>query len=138
MRIVHATAFTLLVKTLGYHWNVTGPMFVDLHTLFNEQYDDIFDSIDDIAEQIRQLDSFAPCSMEQYLSITQIKSDQTVPDAHQMVLNLLTDNETMIDILNQAFSEAQKLNKQGLMNFLADRLEAHSKARWKLRAIVSE
>lgn len=88
--------------------------------------------------EIRQLDSFAPSTMEQYLAISRIKSDQTVPEAQNMVLNLLADNETMIDVLNEAFREAQAANKQGLMNFLADRIEAHSKARWKLRATAHE
>lgn len=134
MRVVHGTAFALYVKTHAYHWNVEGSDFAQLHSLFGDQYAEIWASIDDIAERIRTLDAYASSSMERFLSLSRIASESGVPGPREMIVNLVLDHEIMIEVLNEAFKVAETVGNQSIMNFLANRLEIHSKHRWMLRS----
>jgi len=134
VKIVLGTAFTLYLKTHSCHWNVEGAQFPAYHQLFGDIYAEIWASIDDIAEQIRQLDAYAPSSLERFAELSRVKSNNEVLVAADMLAMLVKDNETMIATLTETLHMAEKLDKQGLVNFLAGRIEAHSKFRWQLRA----
>lgn len=135
MREILGTAFALYVKTHSFHWNVEGPSFPQLHALFNEQYNEIWESLDDIAEHLRTLDAYTPMSMERFLELSSIESAAPAPvPAAEMVVELMKDNETMISVLNEGITAATEVNEQGIINFLAGRIEAHAKHRWMLRA----
>lgn len=134
MKITLGTAFTLYVKVHGCHWNLEGPFFSQYHSFFETIYDDIWHSIDDIAEQIRQLDAYAPSTLEQFIELSRIENSNEVLPATDMVITIMKDTEVMIDILTEALHAAEAEDKQGLVNFLAGRIETHSKWRWQLRA----
>lgn len=134
MKIVLGTTFTLYQKTHACHWNVEGPSFVSFHRLFGDIYDEIWHAVDDIAEQIRQLDAYAPASLERLVELSRIKGSNEVASATDMVVSLLKDNETMIAVLSETLHMAETEDRQGLVNFLAGRIEAHTKHRWMLRA----
>jgi len=139
MKVVLGTTFALYIKTHAYHWNVEGPTFPQLHALFGDQYTNIWASVDDIAEQIRQMDAYAPVSMERFLQLSQIESEtRSAIPARDMLLTLVADHETMIEVLTNALHLAEQADRQGLMNFLADRIEKHSKMRWMLRATAKQ
>lgn len=138
MKVVLASAFALYLKTHNFHWNVEMENFPQYHEFFKGQYEEVWASIDDLAEQIRQLDAYAPGSMERFAALSKVTGEQDVPSPREMVLKLLHDHEVMIILLTEAFNMASQLNKQGLANFLGGRLEAHNKHRWMLRATAKK
>lgn len=134
MKVTLGTAFASYLRAHASHWNVEGIHFEELHTLFENIYKDTWESIDDLAEKIRQLDAYAPCSLERFIELSRIASSNEVFPASEMVVAVMKDQEAMIVILTEAFHVATEMDKQGLANFLANRIEMHSKWRWQLRA----
>jgi starvation-inducible DNA-binding protein len=134
MKVTLGTTFTLYVKAHACHWNVEGPTFVSYHRLFGDIYSEIWQAIDDIAEQIRQLDAYAPASLERFMELSRIKGTNEVLPPHDMLVMLMKDTEMMITVLTETLHLAEAEDRQGLVNFLAGRLEAHTKQRWMLRA----
>jgi starvation-inducible DNA-binding protein len=92
-----AGSYTLYLKTHNYHWNVTGPMFNTLHTLFEVQYTELALAVDEIAERIRALGERAPGSYSAFAQLSAIKEDPTYPGAVRMLQNLVADQETIAD-----------------------------------------
>jgi starvation-inducible DNA-binding protein len=121
------------VKTHHFHFNIEGIHFPSFHPFFEEQYKILWKSIDDFAEQLRQLDSYAPYSPTRLIELSRIKEQPLVPTAPDMILELLEDHQKLIDLLTITFGLANKTNKQGLANFIAERIEASTKMRWMLR-----
>jgi len=134
MKIVLGTTFALYLKAHAAHWNVEGPMFPEYHRFFGELYGDLWRSVDDIAEHIRQLDAYAPGSMERFTELSRIKSNNEILPPNDVVIMLMKDTEIMIIVLTEALHLAGQTDKQGLVNFLSGRIEVHSKQRWQLRA----
>lgn len=134
MKVALGTAFTLYVKAHAAHWNVEGTNFVSLHQLFGEIYEDTWQSLDDIAEQIRQLDAYAPGSLERFVELSRINSINEVLPSSDMLVMLMKDTEILMATLTETLHAAETEDRQGLVNFLAERIEMHSKWRWQLRA----
>lgn len=135
MRVVLGTAFAIYVKTHAFHWNVEGVNFPQLHKLFNDQYEEIWGSLDDIAEHLRTLDAYTPMSMERFMALSEVESASPAPmSAPDMVIELMNDHETMRAVLKAAINAAKEVDEEGIVNFLGGRLEAHAKHRWMLRA----
>lgn len=59
---LRADTYSLYLKTHGFHWNVTGPMFNTLHLMFETQYSELWLAADALAERMRALDICAPGS----------------------------------------------------------------------------
>ena len=137
MKVFLASNFTLYLKTHGAHWNVTGMFFQSLHALFEEQYTDLQEQVDTIAEKICELDHFAPASLQEYQNNSIIDDQIGVLDAKGYLERLLMDNERMIMFLNKLFGIAQSANNQAIMNYIAERLDQHAKNRWKLRTSLN-
>lgn len=137
MRVFLASNFSLYLKTHGAHWNVTGMFFPQLHDLFGKQYQDLWDQVDIIAEKIRELDAFAPANMDELARLSVIEQLEGVLDAKGYVERLLMDHERMIMFLNKLFLVAEDANHQAIMNYIAERLDAHAKMRWMLRTLVN-
>lgn len=134
MKIVLGTSFTIYLKMHAAHWNVEGPHFSAYHAMFAAMYEEVWQAIDPIAEQIRQLDAYAPASLERLAELSRVKSSNEIMPPHDTLLMLMKDNETLITTLTETLHLAEAADKQGLVNFLASRIEAHSKHRWQLRA----
>ena len=120
--------------THGFHWNVVGPQFHSLHEMFEEQYQDLQDAVDEIAERIRALGFLAPGSLSQFLKLTSIKDEHEAPKAQDMLRELVEDNETVVRACRgvvRICHEADDTVTEDLMN---QRLRAHEKAAWMLRA----
>ena len=130
-----ADTYVLYLRTHAYHWNVTGPYFASLHTLFETQYNELHDAADTIAERIRALGVFAPGSYGAFARLASIKEDNdTVPAAMTMVRNLVAGNEAVGRTLRSAFRTAEAGSDQATMDLLIGRMEASDKAAWMLRS----
>lgn len=129
-----ATVFSFYLKAHNFHWNIEGPLFFEYHKLFQEIYEDVYASVDDLAENLRKIGTYAPGSYTRFGELTKIDDCVDVPSSQEMIEQLLSDNTIVIDSLNASFKLAAEINNQGLMNYLADRIDAHSKWSWFLRA----
>lgn len=136
MKVVLATMFAFYLKSHYFHWNVIGKDFVQLHQFFGNLYESVFDSIDDIAEHIRALGEFAPGSFKRFQELSQIQDELAIPNDEDMISKLLKDNQKVIDVLNVAFKSAMAQNKQGLANYLSERIDTHEKHGWMLSSII--
>lgn len=133
---VLADTYTLLGKTHGFHWNVTGPNFHSLHEMFQEQYQDLVEAVDQIAERIRALGYFAPGSLSQFLKITSIQDEHGVPEARSMLEQLVRDHETANLACRSVEDLAEKVHDPVTQDLMNERMQAHEKAAWMLRASI--
>lgn len=132
-----AETFTLYVKTQGYHWNVTGPTFHSLHEMFEDQYIDLRDAADDLAERMRALGAPAPGSFTEFLALATIKDSEPTPDPLQMVKNLAADHEAIARILRPLVDVADEAGDAATADLLTARLAAHEKHAWMLHATAA-
>ncbi|HYD69756.1 Dps family protein [Azospirillum sp.] len=133
---VLADTFALYVKTHGFHWNVTGPMFNTLHTMFMTQYTELWNSLDEIAERIRALGYPAPGSFAQFAKLTAIGEETSVPRAEDMIRQLVEGHETVARTARQVFPVAEEANDQPTADLLTQRLQIHEKTAWMLRSLL--
>jgi starvation-inducible DNA-binding protein len=132
-----ATTYTLYMKTLYYHWNVTGPQFHSLHTLFEAQYNDLHAAGDRIAERVRALGHFTPGTFKHFIDLSAIKEDAEFPrDATQMVKNLLHDNERASKEARKVLEAAQEADDEVSVDMMVGRMSVHEEAAWMLRATL--
>lgn len=133
-KIAFASEFTFYLKAHFFHWNVEGINFRELHDLFGTIYEEVYGSIDDFAEKIRALGAYAPGSNSRFGMLTGIEDETDVLPAEQMVLELLQDSDNMVKILKRVYDIAEAAGEHGFSNFLAERMDAHRKHSWQLRA----
>lgn len=129
----------IYLKTLKFHWNVYGIVFHDFHALFKEQYEQMLDISDDVAERVRALgyDSFG--TMTEFLKNTRIKEEPgKFPDALGMIKILLADHEAVIRQIRKDIEVCEHLKDVGTSNFLQDHMEKHEKIAWMLRATATK
>ena len=136
LKRVLGDTFALYNKAHYYHWNVEGPDFPQYHDFLNETYEALFAAVDDIAEQIRQLDAYAPNGKRMLVELTQIAIDDGIPGPIQMFKNLQSDNQIAMEGILMAYHTAEAEMQIGLSNFLQDRMMAHKKLDWMLRSIT--
>lgn len=127
-------AVTMYFQAHGYHWNVEGQDFSQYHALFESIYEDVYSSIDPIAENIRKLDQYAPFALKQFMSLRTFDFGAAQQSPSAMAKALLKSNVSIIDSLNKTFKAAMDEDEQGIANFLAERIDMHSKWGWQLRA----
>ena len=129
--------YVLYVKTQNYHWNLVDPRFSSLHKLFEGQYEELAEAIDEIAERIRMIGYKAPGSLRGFLAHTQLEESEEEVDGDVMVDQLLSDHETVIRSLRKQVPEAQSRGDEGSADLMIQRLRAHEKAAWMLRSTRS-
>jgi len=128
--------FVLYGKTHGFHWNVTGPMFNSLHLMFEGQYTELWDALDEIAERIRALGHPAPYGGANFAALASIKETQGVPAAMDMVRELVAGHEAVARTARQAFDLADEANDQPTADLLTQRLQIHEKTAGMLRSLL--
>ena len=132
---VLANTYTLYLKTHNYHWNVTGPQFASLHTLFETQYTELADAVDTIAERIRALGHVAPGSYAAFGKLSEVKeAPDSPPEAMQMIRELTADNESLIKLAEKANTVADENDDVASGDMMIERMQVHAKAAWMLRA----
>jgi starvation-inducible DNA-binding protein len=131
-----ADSYTLYLKTHSYHWNVTGPMFQTLHTMFMTQYTELGLAVDVVAERIRALGHFAPGSYGAYARLSSIDEDDDMPSATAMITNLVKGNEAVSRTARQVFPIAEQANDQPTCDLLTQRMQIAEKTAWMLRSLL--
>ena len=137
MRLL-ADTYTLYLKTHGYHWNVEGPHFQQLHALFMEQYTEMWTASDDLAERIRALGFYAPGAYGQMAELASIREeDASPPDWKTMVVNLAKGHERVAQTARDALRVAEDAGDDATMDVVTPRITLHEKTAWMLRATAS-
>lgn len=131
-----ADTYTLYLKTHNYHWNVTGPMFQTLHTMFMTQYTELSLAVDDIAERIRALGHPAPGSYAVFARLSSISEEDTVPPSREMIVNLVKGHEAVSRTARRAFPVAEAANDEPTCDLLTQRMQVSEKTTWMLRSLL--
>lgn len=134
LKTLMADVVTFYFMAHGYHWNVEGQDFSQYHSLFGDIYEDVYTSVDAIAENIRKLDDYAPFSLQKYIDLRTIEFKDVDPTPKAMATSLMKANKTLLDRLNESFKSATDADQQGIADFLAGRIDMHMKWDWQLKA----
>lgn len=129
-----ADNYVLYVKTQNFHWNITDPRFYSLHLLFEEQYEDLAEAADDLAERIRMIQARAPATMAEFLKLTTLKEPKEQLDGNQMIFELMHDHQTIAGKMRAGIEKSGEIGDDGTMDLLTERLRKHEKAAWMLRS----
>jgi starvation-inducible DNA-binding protein len=139
LSLVLADTYSLYLKTHNFHWNVTGPMFNTLHTMFMEQYTELWNSVDPIAERIRALGFPAPGSYGQFSKLSSVSdAPATPPKALDMVADLVNGHETVARTARKILKIAGNADDQPTADLLTQRLVVHEKTAWMLRSLLAD
>jgi len=132
---VLADAHVLYIKTRKFHWNVAGESFMELHKLFEHQYKQLEEAIDEIAERINKLGTKTPGTMAEFIKSSSLKeAPSKYPTRQQMISELLADHETVIRELRKNVDESEeKYKDKGTSDFLIDLTREHETIAWTLR-----
>ncbi len=133
---VLADTFSLYLKTHNFHWNVEGPMFNTLHLMFMEQYTELWNALDPVAERIRALGYPAPGSFKAYAKLASIEETDGVPEAMEMVRLLVKGHEAVARTVRDVFAVAGKGADEATVDLLTQRLQVHEKTAWMLRSLL--
>ena len=139
LKTLLATEYAFVIKAQLFHWNVEGSDFAQLHEFFGSIYQEVYEnSIDQTAEYIRVLDDYTPGSFERFSELSEISGQTKIPRARLMIEELLANNGQMLELLNKTFAVAEQEGQQGIMDFLAERIDAHGKHGWQLRSFLKD
>jgi starvation-inducible DNA-binding protein len=134
-----ADTYTLYLTTHNFHWNVTGPMFTSLHTMFMQQYTELWNAVDPVAERIRSLGFPAPGSYRQFGQLSSIPDVPTTPPkALQMVALLVAGHEAVARTARGIFPLADQAGDEPTADLLTQRLTVHEQTAWMLRSLLEE
>jgi len=131
-----ADTYTLYLKTHNFHWNVEGPMFNTLHLMFMDQYTELWNALDAIAERIRALGFPAPGTNSEFARLTSIDETEGVPDAMEMVRLLVAGHEGVARTARDAFDAVDDASDEATADLLTQRLQIHEKTAWMLRSLL--
>lgn len=129
-----ANTHLLYLKTLNAHWNVEDPAFYALHEMLQKQYEELAESVDEIAERIRMMGLKAPGSMQEFLQLATLKENKPFENTQELLQTLASDHEESVQFMRKAIALAEKLHDPGTADFYTDLLRAHEKNAWFLRS----
>ncbi len=133
---VLSSTYVLYHKTHGFHWNVTGPLFYSVHKLTDDQYQDLADAVDNIAERIRAIGFPAPMGLTGYVASSIVEDAQDFPDAGGMLKQLSKDHQMLADQMRDVVEVAEKAHDVYTADLLTARIGAHEEAAWMLNALA--
>ncbi len=133
-----ADSYTLYLMTHNFHWNVKGPQFNSLHTMFMTQYSEQWAALDEIAERIRALGYPAPGTYKEFVKLASIKEVEGVPAANDMIRHLVAAQEATARTARQLFPVVEEAHDQPTADLITRRLEVHEKTAWMLRSLLEE
>ena len=136
MKVAFASEYAFALKSQNFHWNVEGSDFYELHLLFERIYNEVYESIDPFAENIRKLNSYTPASFRRFSMLTEVDDELVILPPGAMVSELLEDSDKMVKLIKMVYDVAERESEHGLSNFLAERMDAHRKHSWMLRATL--
>ena len=132
-----ADTYTLYLKTQGFHWNVTGPMFRSLHLMFEEEYIELRDAADEIAERIRALGHPSPGSFGEFAKLSSVTDEERTPEALEMVRKLVAGHEAVIRTAREVVATAEAAGDVATADLGTQRIQIHEKTAWMLRSTAT-
>ncbi len=136
LKTAFASSYSFVLKAQNFHWNVEGPLFVQLHELFGNIYEEVYSSIDTFAEELRALQIYTPASLQKFSMLSLVQDENEIKDFQSMLRELLTDSEKMAQLYKVVFDMAEANGDHGLADFFAGRQDAHKKHSWMLRSCL--
>ena len=136
LKVAFASQYAFAIKAQNFHWNVEGSDFYQKHKMFQKIYEEVYESIDAFAENIRKIKAYTPASLYRFSALSAIDDETAVLDPQAMVAELLADAEKMQEIMKVLFQESESRREHGLSDFLAGRQDAFAKHAWFLRATL--
>lgn len=133
-----ADSYTLYLQTHNFHWNVTGPQFRELHLMFEEQYTELAEAVDVIAERIRTLGVAAPGTYKAFATLSSIEEVEGVPASEKMVEILTQGHEKVVKTARLVLKTAQDAGDESTTSLVSDRMRVHEKTAWMLRATLRQ
>jgi len=133
LTIVLATEMVLYVKTRKFHWNVAGSSFMEMHKLFEAQYNELELIADEVAERIGKLGEKAIGTMKDFNEHSILKESNKFEEKEVMVSELLTDYQTLISKIRDYIKEAEETKDFGTTDFLTGIIQKHEAQAWILR-----
>ena len=130
-----ADSYVLYLQTQGVHWNGVGPAFYSVHKLTEEQYEDLADAIDEIAERIRALGQTAPSSFGEFAEISVLESEPQKENVGAMLERLIDSNQAVASRLREAVEAAEEVKDVFTADMLTARIGVHEQAAWMLRSL---
>jgi starvation-inducible DNA-binding protein len=131
-----ADSYTLYLKTHNFHWNVTGPMFPTLHTMFETQYRELAEAVDEIAERIRALGFPAPGSYGEFSRLTSIKEASATTSTSEMIHQLVDGQEAVVRTMRAIIPVVERAKDEATIDLLTERMQHHEKTAWMLRSLL--
>jgi starvation-inducible DNA-binding protein len=131
-----ASSYSLYLKTQNFHWNVTGMNFQSLHLMFEEQYKQLAEAIDVIAERIRALKCKVHASFSHFIKLSALKEENGSPNSKDMIKQLLKDHESIVMQTYTILTKAAKAQDEATMDLLVERVREHEKTAWMLRSCL--
>jgi|SRR5580704_7387192 starvation-inducible DNA-binding protein len=131
---VLADSYLLYLKTQNFHWNVTGPIFGELHQLFENQYVDLAAAVDELAERIRAIGQIAPGSFAQFRKLSKITEEENVPPAPRMVEILTADHQHVVRRMREVLELTESVGDSETGDMMIRRMQIHAKQAWMLRS----
>ncbi len=132
---LRADSYTLYLQTHNFHWNVKGPRFHDLHVMFEAQYTELAEAVDEIAERILALGVSAPGTYKAFEKLTSIETIEGVPSAEEMIKALTNSHETVVRTCRTVLKQAQDADDESTASLVGDRMRVHEKTAWMLRSM---
>jgi len=131
-KAVFASHYHFLLKAQNFHWNVTGPDFLEYHELFERIYCEVEEHTDEFAEHLRALGIYVPASLTEFVELSLLKDSDKYLDKESMVECLHKDSSTILKALLDLYNLSEIGKHYGFSSFLAERLSAHGKHGWQL------
>jgi starvation-inducible DNA-binding protein len=128
--------YALYLKTQNYHWNIKGKQFHAIHVMLEEQYEELADAIDEIAERIVQTGDHVPATLYLFGSKTKMEQDTDELVDAEMINKLIEAQGIVKKAINVALKKAQKEEDEVTTDLLVQRLKVHDKANWMLSAMM--
>ena len=132
-----ADSYILMLKTQNFHWNVKGPMFFSLHTLFEQHYNDLFLAVDEIAERIKALGEKAPGSYQEFQELSDMR-DSVENNSKKMVKELAQSHRIVVKTIEKLVEEAEERGDNVTADIGIRRKEFHDKSIWMLETTLDE
>ena len=129
-----ADSYALYLKTHNYHWNVTGPMFNTLHTMFQTQYEELALAVDDVAERIRTLGAYTPGSFSEFAKMTSLQEAEAGTPAEVMIRQLADDQLKVAESARKLGEVAEAAGDDVSVDLAIRRQDVHQKNAWLLRS----
>lgn len=135
---VLSNSYLLMITLHNYHWNVRGKNFRTIHLLTEEQYTELFQGVDELAERIRSLGFLAPGSLSEFQELSSLNEPKSNATENQMLADLVKGHEFIAKQSRELIAKADEVNDEATADLLTARTEVHEKSAWMLRSMLEE